>query len=316
MRVGISREFFEKGLNDYVSWCDSWVRETAQNSSDCGAATIKFAFSLTPDGDTLAVAENDGPPMDEETLLGKFLCLGGTTKDTTEVTGSSFECRRKYCETRQHHAPTKYTPQRSTGRRQRSRHPAEERRFRRCEAAVGDDTVARRKTACPPEPTDCVPGAVSLSPPTRSATIPKGPFGNTAQRIVGISSAPGSQQWCRRTFENSRPPRTFGNRRFPTEADWEFTPYGCDLNPGISSTGVAFQYSTVPFILAHTMPFPFGKRMLFELLYPLSMTPSVQRSLLARIGSLRQGLLSQATCHLVSMRSRSAKFRSRATHLV
>ena len=87
MRVGISHEFFEKGLNDYASWCDSWVRETAQNSSDCGAATIKFAFSLTPDGDTLAIAENDGPPMDEETLLGKFLCLGGTTKDMDDSVG-------------------------------------------------------------------------------------------------------------------------------------------------------------------------------------------------------------------------------------
>lgn len=87
MRVGISQDFFEKGLQDYASWRDSWVRETSQNGSDCGASTIKFQFSRTPDGDTLAVVENDGPPMDEETLLGKFLCLGGTTKDSKDTVG-------------------------------------------------------------------------------------------------------------------------------------------------------------------------------------------------------------------------------------
>jgi len=87
MRVGISHEFFEKGLQDYASWRDAWVRETGQNSRDCGASTIKFEFSRTPDGDTLAVAENDGPPMDEETLLNKFLCLGGTTKQAGDSVG-------------------------------------------------------------------------------------------------------------------------------------------------------------------------------------------------------------------------------------
>lgn len=87
MRVGISHEFFEKGLQDYASWRDAWVREIGQNSSDCGASTIKFEFSRTPDGDTLAVAENDGPPMDEATLLGKFLCLGGTTKQAGDSVG-------------------------------------------------------------------------------------------------------------------------------------------------------------------------------------------------------------------------------------
>ena len=34
----------------------------------------------------------------------------------------------------------------------------------------------------------------------------------------------------------------------------------CDLSPGISSTGVALQYSTVPSMLAHAMPFPFGAK--------------------------------------------------------
>ena len=87
MRVGISHDFFEKGLQDYASWRDSWVRETSQNGSDCGASTIKFQFSRMPEGDTLAVVENDGPPMDEETLLGKFLCLGGTTKDSKDTVG-------------------------------------------------------------------------------------------------------------------------------------------------------------------------------------------------------------------------------------
>lgn len=87
MRVGISHDFFERGLLDYADHRAAWVRELLQNGSDCGAATIKFEFSLTADGDTLAVAENDGPPMDEETLLGKFLCLGGTTKGSGDTVG-------------------------------------------------------------------------------------------------------------------------------------------------------------------------------------------------------------------------------------
>ena len=87
MRVGISHDFFAKGLQDYADPIASWVRETSQNSRDCGASTIKFEFSGTPDGDTLAVVENDGPPMDEETLLGKFLCLGGTTKVSSDAVG-------------------------------------------------------------------------------------------------------------------------------------------------------------------------------------------------------------------------------------
>jgi hypothetical protein len=87
MRVGISHDFFEKGLQDYADHRAAWVRELLQNGADCGAKTINFEFSRTPDGNTLAVAENDGPPMDEETLLGKFLCLGGTTKVSGDVVG-------------------------------------------------------------------------------------------------------------------------------------------------------------------------------------------------------------------------------------
>jgi hypothetical protein len=80
MRVGISHDFFRKGLNDYAEPYAAWIREIGQNSIDSGCSNIRFNTSYDSDRNTVIIAENDGPPMDEATLLDKFLCLGGTTK--------------------------------------------------------------------------------------------------------------------------------------------------------------------------------------------------------------------------------------------
>lgn len=81
MQVGIAQSFFAKSLNDYQDWNWAWVRELAQNGIDAGSKNISINLESTYSGNTVAVCENDGPPMDRETLLDKFLCVGGTTKD-------------------------------------------------------------------------------------------------------------------------------------------------------------------------------------------------------------------------------------------
>lgn len=86
MQVKIGPDFFAKGLKDYASWRWAWVRELVQNGVDAGSKNIRF--STFDNGETCqAVCENDGPPMDRETLLNKFLCLGGSTKDTGNSIG-------------------------------------------------------------------------------------------------------------------------------------------------------------------------------------------------------------------------------------
>lgn len=87
MRVGIASDFFARGLRDYADWRWAWVRELCQNSMDCGSQNIHFWVRTDHDGNTVAVCHNDGPPMDRDTLLDKFLCLGGTTKSFEGTVG-------------------------------------------------------------------------------------------------------------------------------------------------------------------------------------------------------------------------------------
>ncbi len=86
MNVGIGSDYFHKELRAYSNWRWAWPREICQNSIDCGANELKFDIT-EHDGDTLAIAENNGPPMTKEILLQKFLSLGGTTKEGTAYVG-------------------------------------------------------------------------------------------------------------------------------------------------------------------------------------------------------------------------------------
>lgn len=81
--VKIGHEFFKNIKSDYSNWKLAIIREFAQNGIDArGTKTIKF----TTGPGTLTVS-NDGQPMDEDTLINKFLALGGTTKGVNDIGG-------------------------------------------------------------------------------------------------------------------------------------------------------------------------------------------------------------------------------------
>lgn len=78
--VGIGPEYFVRELNDYDNWPEKWWREAIQNAVDAGASRIDCRVSKG-DGDFFIVeCEDNGSGMDEDTLLNKFLMLGGSQK--------------------------------------------------------------------------------------------------------------------------------------------------------------------------------------------------------------------------------------------
>ncbi len=84
--VKIGPEFFANTKRDYNDWRFAFVRELAQNSIDCGSKTIDVRIDY--DGtDTIVTWENDGAPMDEDILVNKFLCMGGTGKNFNNAVG-------------------------------------------------------------------------------------------------------------------------------------------------------------------------------------------------------------------------------------
>ena len=85
--VKIGSDFFTKGLRDYANWRWAWVRELVQNGVDAGSRNISFQIEEVDDETCVATCTNDGPPMDRETLLNKFMSLGGSTKDNGESIG-------------------------------------------------------------------------------------------------------------------------------------------------------------------------------------------------------------------------------------
>lgn len=77
--IAIGPEFFCKARADYADWKWALVREFMQNSIDCGSKNIRFE-AVCDGGKTTVTVENDGAPMDRETLTGKLLSLGGSGK--------------------------------------------------------------------------------------------------------------------------------------------------------------------------------------------------------------------------------------------
>lgn len=78
--ITIGREFFITALKDYRDWPVKWWREVVQNAVDAGAKNVALGASEQPDGTVLVSCDDDGSGMDEDTILNKFLVLGGTTK--------------------------------------------------------------------------------------------------------------------------------------------------------------------------------------------------------------------------------------------
>lgn len=80
--ITIGREFFLTALKDYRDWQIKWWREAVQNAVDAGGRNIALGAGASPsaDGTVTVFCDDDGSGMDEETILGKFLVLGATTK--------------------------------------------------------------------------------------------------------------------------------------------------------------------------------------------------------------------------------------------
>lgn len=89
-RIRIGRSFFVTALRDYQNWREKWWRECVQNSVDAGAKNISLACVQNDDGTWTASCEDDGRGMDEDTLITKFLELGGTTKEGASSTAGGF----------------------------------------------------------------------------------------------------------------------------------------------------------------------------------------------------------------------------------
>lgn len=78
-RIGIGREFFVTALKDYDDWPEKWWREAVQNAVDAKATQV--ALSVEQEGSLIrALCSDNGVGMDEDTILNRFLVLGGTTK--------------------------------------------------------------------------------------------------------------------------------------------------------------------------------------------------------------------------------------------
>ena len=78
--ITIGAQFFITALKDYNDWPIKWWREAVQNSVDGGGKNIALSAHDQDDGTKLVSCDDDGRGMDEDTIVNKFLVLGGTTK--------------------------------------------------------------------------------------------------------------------------------------------------------------------------------------------------------------------------------------------
>jgi hypothetical protein len=78
--ITIGPEFFVTALKDYDDWPIKWWREAIQNAVDAGGTRIEVGAIQNADGTFTVYCDDNGGGMDEDTLINKFLVLGGTTK--------------------------------------------------------------------------------------------------------------------------------------------------------------------------------------------------------------------------------------------
>lgn len=78
--ITIGRDFFRSALREYRDWQKAFWREAIQNSVDAGATHIELGIAEQPDGTFRVWCQDDGRGMDRETMVTKFLALGGSTK--------------------------------------------------------------------------------------------------------------------------------------------------------------------------------------------------------------------------------------------
>lgn len=104
--VKIDPSFFSRAKLEYADWRWAFVREVIQNSVDAGATQIVFLLSesalSSAQHELKLVVKDNGTGMDRETLLNKFLAIGGTQKTEGAVGGFGYAkniilfCHEKY----------------------------------------------------------------------------------------------------------------------------------------------------------------------------------------------------------------------------
>lgn len=82
--------YFRLALKDYANWRLKWWREAIQNAVDAGAKNIECGSEELPDGTFRVWCSDDGRGMDRDTVVTKFLRLGGSSKEGEEGTTGGF----------------------------------------------------------------------------------------------------------------------------------------------------------------------------------------------------------------------------------
>lgn len=85
-QIKTSENFFKKEKLMYSNWGFSVIRELFQNSIDAGASLINVEI-IRDNGELILTFIDDGCGMTEDVLLDHLLCLGGTNKDSDDMTG-------------------------------------------------------------------------------------------------------------------------------------------------------------------------------------------------------------------------------------
>jgi hypothetical protein len=84
--VTIGPRFFRKAFNDYSDKFWAFAREVMQNSIDCGSTAVTVNVT-GGEGVTRVDVDNNGAPMDRDTLVNKLLSLGESGKDFQNAVG-------------------------------------------------------------------------------------------------------------------------------------------------------------------------------------------------------------------------------------
>jgi hypothetical protein len=87
--IRIGQDYYSSVLRDYRDWKERWWREAIQNAVDAGSSRIGCFVRKQDDESILVSCSDNGRGMDRDTILEKFLVLGGTTKRSMSPTGES-----------------------------------------------------------------------------------------------------------------------------------------------------------------------------------------------------------------------------------
>lgn len=82
--------YFRLALKDYANWRIKWWREAIQNAVDAGAKNVECGSEELEDGTFRVWCSDDGRGMDRDTIVTKFLRLGGSSKEGAEGTTGGF----------------------------------------------------------------------------------------------------------------------------------------------------------------------------------------------------------------------------------